>query len=249
MPNKDKPEIPVCEVLGIPYFCGRMGEAIEIALRKMQSHTPFAVFTPGATIAARALKDETLAALLTNADLLLPDGSGCLLAARLCGKRLPARIAGIDFAQALFAAAEPFAPRVFLYGAHVGVAERAAMHLRSRYPGIIFATADGYGEDPYLRISRFSPQIVCVCLGAGVQEAWIARHKTEVGGVLIGLGGSLDVFAGEVKRAPDAWQRMGLEWAYRTWKEPKRISRLLPLPRYFAKCFVAGHCSKRRKEG
>ena len=230
---------PVCDILGLPYFGGSAASAIEIALEKMEKRETFTVFTPGATVAARAAKDESLAALLRTADMLLPDGSGTLLAARLCGGALCERIAGIDFAEALFALSEGMAPRIFFYGARQGVAERAAANLRRQYPGIVFACADGYGDDPALRIARFQPHAVCVCLGAEKQERWIAAHKDAVGGVCIGLGGSFDVFAGVVPRAPRLWQKAGLEWAYRTLREPKRIPRLFPLPAYYAKCLRA----------
>lgn len=234
-------------VLGIPYFGGNMREALDHTLSHIGERRPLAVFTPGATIAARAAKDGALEALLESGDLILPDGCGCLLAARLCGTRLGERIAGIDFAEALFGEAEKYSARVFLYGGRTGVAERAQARLRQKYPALIFAAADGYGDDPWERIAAFLPHIVCVCLGAGRQEAWIAKHKEEIGGVLLGLGGSLDVWAGAVRRAPAPLRRVGLEWAYRTLREPRRLTRLLPLPGYFIKCLAAGRSSKCQK--
>ena len=170
-----------------------------------------------------------------------------MLAARLSGVRLPARIAGIDYAETLFSEAPPFS-RVFLYGAKPGVAERAAARLRERHPDLIFAAADGYGDDPVRRISAFCPHIVGGCLGADKQERWIAQHKGELGGVLIGLGGSIDVWAGSVKRAPRFLQRTGLEWLYRTVREPRRLPRLFPLPGYFLKCLFLRPCLKRQKK-
>ena len=234
-------------VLKLPYFDGDRREAVAIALSHIEDGTPFAVFTPGATIAARAERDPALLAAFEKGDLLLPDGYGCLLAARLCGKRLPTRIAGIDFAEALFEEAPPLS-RVFLYGARKGVAARAASRLREKYPALIFAEADGYGDDPFERVRAFCPHIVCVCLGAPRQEAWICAHKGEIGGVHIGLGGSLDVWAGEVRRAPLFVQRMGLEWLWRTVKDPRRLPRLFPLPLYFGKCFLSRRCSKCQKK-
>lgn len=234
-------------VLRLPYFNGDGKGAVTVALSHLESRTPFAVFTPGATVAARAERDPALLALLKRGDLLLPDGYGCLLAARLCGKRLSTRIAGIDFAEALFEEAPPLS-RVFLYGARKGVARRAAARLREKYPTLIFAEADGYGDDPFERVRAFCPHIVCVCLGAERQEAWICAHKGEIGGVHIGLGGSLDVWAGEVRRAPLLIQRTGLEWLWRTVKEPRRLPRLFPLPLYFGKCLLSRCCSKRPKK-
>lgn len=235
-------------ILDIPYFCGNMQKAVAATLSHIEDRQPFAVFTPGATVAARAAKDGAFGAVLQKGDLILPDGSGCLFAARLCGTRLEERIAGIDFAEALFGEAEKYSARVFLYGGRAGVAERAAAHLRKKYKRLIFAAAHGYGEDPYERIAAFCPHIVCVCLGAGKQETWITDHKEAVGGVLIGLGGSLDVWAGDVRRAPALLRRVGLEWAYRTLREPRRLPRLFPLPRYFWKCLWTRRSSKCQKQ-
>lgn len=239
------------EILGLPYFCGSEQDAIATALAHMRERRPLSIFTPGATVAARASRDGALFALFREADLLLPDGVGCSLASRLCGYSGLPRIAGIDFAEHLFAACEGDTTRVFLYGGREGVAARAAAHLREKYPHLILSHTDGYGADPYRRIRAFFPHIVCVCLGAGKQEAWIAAHKNEVGGVLIGLGGSLDVWAGEVRRAPRLLQRARLEWAWRTVCQPYRVRRLFPLPAYFVKCLAfrcSSKCQKREEK-
>ena len=245
----DNPKAQACEILDIPYFAGSLACALALALPHLEARTPFAVFTPGATVAARAAKSPKLLALLREGDLILPDGVGCSLAARLAGYPSLARIAGIDFAEALFAASSPYTPRIFLYGGREGVAARAAARLRERYPWLILAHTDGYGDDPYKRISAFCPHITCVCLGAERQERWISTHKNEVGGVLMGLGGSLDVWSGDLHRAPLLLRRTGLEWAYRTLREPRRIPRLFPLPAYFAKCLLSRPSSKCQKRG
>lgn len=245
-PKTDREEPCVRVTPGLAFFGGSLSDAVRLALPHLRSRRPFAVFTPGATVAARAAREESLFALLSRAELLLPDGKGICLAARLSGADALHRIAGIDFAEALFDACAPRETRVFLYGGEAEVAERAAASLREKYPHLIFAVADGYGEDPVERVRAFLPQIVCVCLGAGRQEAWIEANKAQVGGVLIGLGGSLDVWAGDKRRAPRLLQRMGLEWAWRTALEPKRVLRLLPLPRYFLRCLTVRQNAKKR---
>ena len=244
---KNKASETAC-VLGLPYFGGSALDAVRICERAALSRTPTAVFTPGATLAARAERDAAFLALLQRADLLLPDGRGCLLAARLCGSSLRMSLAGIDLAEAVFRVTESLSPRVFFYGARPGVAERAAAHMRARYPGLILSAVDGYGADPVARIAAFCPHIVCVCLGAGKQEAWIDQNKTRVGGLLLGLGGAFDVWAGDKRRAPRCFRRAGLEWAWRTALEPRRFVRLLPLPAYFWKCLRVGQNAKKSKE-
>lgn len=235
-------------VLGLPYFDGKTEDALDKVYPYVRARAPFSVFTPGATVAARAEREPSFKELLLRADLLLPDGRGCLFAARLCGTPLASQIAGIDFAEALLSRADGDGLRVFLYGGKAGVAERAAARLRARYGGLIISAADGYGEDPAPRIAAFCPHITCVCLGAGKQEAWIAENKTRVCGVLLGLGGSLDVWSGDVRRAPSIVRRAGLEWAWRTLRAPRRAGRLFPLPAYFLRCLRVGQNAKKEKQ-
>ena len=124
---------------------------------------------------------------------------------------------------------------MYLFGAKPGVAELAAETLESRYPGLIVAgTSDGYFSDdaPIIeKIRAAQPDMLLVCLGAPKQELWMAKEEGKLPvGLMCGLGGSLDVFAGTVKRAPESWQRLGLEWLYRLMKEPRRIGRMMKLP-------------------
>ena len=128
------------------------------------------------------------------------------------------------------------APRLlFLLGAKPGVAELAAAELKQRYPGLqICGTHDGYFQEdgPVVEeIRTAAADVVFVCLGAPKQEQWMAAHGAACGAkLLVGLGGSLDVFAGQVKRAPETWQKLGLEWLYRLIKQPSRIGRMAKLP-------------------
>lgn len=249
MPKTEKnaeTAIPHRTVLNLSFFEGEMTDAVAHALPYAMTRRPFAVYTPCATVAARALRDPALALLLSQADLSLPDGKGISIAARLSDGVGLRRITGIDFAESLLAALAPKNPRVFFYGGRRGVAEKAAQVMRGRYPGLIISAADGYGQDPRERIRLFCPHVVCVGLGVGRQEAWIAENKNDIGGVFIGVGGTFDVWSGEKKRAPLVFQRAGLEWAYRTLREPRRIKRLLPLPSYFAECLRVGQIAKKK---
>jgi len=123
---------------------------------------------------------------------------------------------------------------IFLYGAKPGVAERAGVVLANNYLGLrIVGAMDGYGDDRLVReaILEARPDLLLVCLGAPKQELWMAAHVGQLPvGLMIGLGGALDVFAGEVQRAPERWRRLGLEWLYRLCKEPRRARRMLSLP-------------------
>ena len=124
---------------------------------------------------------------------------------------------------------------VFLFGSKPGVAEAAADNLTAAYPGLVISgTCNGYFTDdgPIIeKINAASPDLLLVCLGAPKQELWMSENASRLNvRLMAGLGGSLDVFAGNVKRAPAAWQRLGLEWLYRLIKEPRRIKRMIKLP-------------------
>ena len=125
--------------------------------------------------------------------------------------------------------------RLYLLGAKPGVAEEAGRRICARYPALVLCgTHDGYFKDEQAilpEIAAAKPDLLFVCLGAPKQEKWMARWGRHTGAKLaIGLGGCLDVFAGNVQRAPERWQKLGLEWAYRLKKEPKRIGRMAKLP-------------------
>ena len=199
-----------------------------IALRR-----PAAIYTPNAEMAERAARDPSFAALLNRADLLLPDGVGITAAARLCGKRLT-RMPGIDFAEALLASAPPKGYRLFLLGAEPGVAVRAAHRISERFPRIRICGAQngfypaGMEHAVVAAIRLAKPDLLFVCLGSPRQELFIDRFRPPC--LSLALGGALDVFAGVVPRAPEPMRRVGLEWLFRTLRQPSRIPRLAALP-------------------
>ena len=124
---------------------------------------------------------------------------------------------------------------MFLLGAKPGVAEQAGERIQEQYPDLVLCgTQDGYFKDEetvLLKVAAARPDLLFVCLGAPKQEKWMARWGKHTGArMAIGLGGALDVFAGNVDRAPESWRKLGLEWAYRLTREPKRIGRMAKLP-------------------
>lgn len=217
-----------------------VGEAVEQALGKSDGIC-FAV-TPNAVMLDGCRRDPALCALLNRATISLADGAGVLLAARRQGTPLRERAAGIEFGEALLSRAAREGLRVFLLGGGEGVAVRAAERLCARYSGLCIAgTYWGYfektGEEDcrvteIIRAAR--PDILFVCFGFPAQEQWIAAHLDRLDGVRVaaGLGGSLDVWAGDVKRAPAVLSHMGLEWAWRMLREPKRLKKLPALVRF-----------------
>ena len=209
-------------------------EAVWRALR--DAGEPCVVFTPNALMLEHCRRDATLAALLNRASLSLPDGAGLVWAAEKMGSPLTERVAGIDFGTELLLRAERAGLRVYLLGGGEGVAERAAVELRKKYPRLcICGTTWGYfqksGEEnrgviSHIRACR--PDILFVCMGFPVQERWVVEnlHLLTNVRIIACLGGSLDVWSGDLRRAPAWMSRMGMEWLWRMLRQPHRFAAL-----------------------
>lgn len=194
----------------------------------------------------RAIDDPVVAEAVLDADLRFPDGVGAVWAAGRQGVSGLTRVPGIELAEHLLAGAAQEGLPVYLLGAADGVAEEAARRLVERLPGLLVAgTGHGYfgpaDEEVVVAAVRGSgARVLLVALGAPRQEVFLHRHRHELGAaVALGVGGSLDVWAGRVSRAPDWTQRLGVEWLYRLAANPRRLRRQLALPRFAARV-VAG---------
>ena len=188
-------------------------------------------------MAYEALHDESFRAILNEASLVLPDGAGVVLGAKILKTPLKEKVAGIDFAANLLGVLEETGGRLYLLGGKPGIAEQAAENMKKTHPKLcICGTADGYFRDeaPVIaRINEARADVVFVCLGAPKQERFMHDHRAELNvRLMIGLGGSLDGFAGTVRRAPKWMIRLQLEWLYRLLREPSRIGRMMRLPKF-----------------
>lgn len=223
------------DILGVAFDNVTMAEAVDRAMALLEREGPHLVVTPNAEIVQQARSDPEFAALIAQADLVLPDGVGVVYASRILGRPLKGRVPGVDFAGALMDRMAKLNKRLFLLGAKPGVAEEAARRLAAQHPGLtVCGVHDGYFREdaPVVQaIREAGADVVFVCLGAPKQEKWAAAQGGETGArLLVGLGGSLDVFAGQVDRAPESWQRLGLEWLYRAIRQPSRFKRIAKLP-------------------
>lgn len=205
-------------------------------LKEPHSH---AVFTPNSEIVYAAYKDGDFCDILNSADMLTPDGIGIVYASKILKRPLSARAGGYDIACRVIERIAESGERLYLFGGKPGVAENAKTNLEREYPFInIVGTHNGYfskaEEDGIIdAINAERPDILFVCLGAPMQEKWIFENKERLScRVMMGIGGSLDVFAGVTERAPAGWQKSGFEWLYRLIKQPKRFWRMLALPKF-----------------
>ena len=224
-------------VLGVQYDNVTMAEALDTARALLQRPEASYCVTPNAEMAYEALHDESFRAILNGASLVLPDGAGVVLGAKILRTPLKEKVAGIDFAANLLGVLEETGGRLYLLGGKPGIAEQAAENMKKTHPKLcICGTADGYFKDeaPIIeKINAARPDVLFVCLGAPKQELFMKDHLDALHvKLMIGLGGSLDSFAGTVKRAPKWMIRCNLEWLYRLIKEPKRFGRMLRLPKY-----------------
>lgn len=232
------------DILGVAFDNTTMDEAVGRALTLAGQDGPHMVVTPNAEIVQYAGAHPEFSALLAEADLVLPDGVGVVYASRILGRPLQGRIPGIDFAAALMARMAETGLRLFLLGAKPGVAQAAADRLGAAYPGLcICGVHDGYFQDNEAvthEIRAARADVLFVCLGSPKQEQWMAQYGAATGArLLAGLGGSLDVFSGQTRRAPKAFQKLGLEWFYRLCTQPSRIGRMARLPLFLCSA-VAG---------
>ena len=239
------------DVLGVSFDDLTMDEAVEIALGFMQERRACYACTPNPEIVMAAKGDAALRAALSGAELVLADGVGITKAAAMLGTPLKSRVPGIDFASNVISRLAERGGSVYLLGAKPLVAEAAAEKLTQTYAGIVIAgTHDGYFTDdaPVIeKINAASPDFLMVCLGSPKQELWMSANAGRLScGLMAGLGGSLDVLAGNVQRAPETWRRLGLEWLYRVIKEPKRLGRVMKLPAFVLEAAAEG---RRRRHG
>jgi len=216
-----------------------MNETLQKIEEFIQSGKPNHIITLNAEIIYKAQSDPKLKEIINNADLVTPDGSGVVWASKYLNAPVPERVTGIDLTLKLAELAPKKGWTFYFYGGAPSVAETAAKNLQNKHKGLrVVGTCHGYITEAEKQnlledIRKKKPDVLLVALGAPGQEFWIKDHqKTIQVPVCIGVGGSLDVIAGKVKRAPIYIQKAGLEWLYRLIKEPHRIGRMAALPKF-----------------
>jgi N-acetylglucosaminyldiphosphoundecaprenol N-acetyl-beta-D-mannosaminyltransferase len=229
-------------VRDIPFDNVTTAEAIALAKNEIKKEGVSVIVTPNAEIAQMCLEDKIIHDIVTKAEIILPDGAGIIMASKILGTPLKEKVAGVEFGMELIALAEKHGYSLFLLGGKPTIAETAAKKLKEKFPGLIIAgTHDGYFDktgtenDAVLHeINASEADILFVCLGAPTQETWITTNKKKLTSVRLAacLGGSLDIYAGTAKRAPKIFIKLRLEWFYRLLREPRRIGRMMKLPRY-----------------
>lgn len=203
------------------------------------------IYTPNTEIVMKASENPNLRKIINRGDLVIPDGIGIVYASRIRKKPLAERVTGFDLSIKMLELANELGLKLFIVGGKEGVALDASKNINKDYPNIkVVGTNHGFFKGAHIgyenhneekkvldKINKEESDILFVGLGAPKQEIWIDKNKDKLNTkVIIGNGGTIDILAGNVERAPEIFQNIGLEWLYRLMKEPKRIKRQLILP-------------------
>lgn len=230
------------EVLNVKVDVVTMKEAVSHVEGFIAQKKPHLVVTPNAEMIMMANQDQHFAQIINHADLVIPDGAGVVWAARYNGDPMPERVAGYDLVQNLLVEAAKKKYRIYMLGGAPGIVDKAKENAVKRYSGLqIVGTRHGFftkQEEPEIinNIIKCQPDILLVALGVPRQEKWLVEFMDQIKApVAIGVGGTFDVMAGVVQRAPLWMQNLNLEWLYRLLSEPKRAIRMLALPRFVLK--------------
>lgn len=226
------------DVCGLPVDVISTEETVRRVLQACREGggDPLTVFSCNVDMVVKAHRDPAFGATLGSADLLTADGMPVVWLGRLLGAPFPERVAGSELVPRIGEACAEEGRSVFLFGAAPGVADAAAGRLREASPTLriagAFSPPMGFEEDPALlqqalsRVRDAAPDVLFVAMGAPRQERFIQAHKASLGAkAILGIGGSLDMLAGRVRRAPVFVQRAGLEWLWRLVQEPRRLAR------------------------
>ena len=234
------------KILGVNVDSVTMAQAIAQIENLIAARKNSIVATANAEMLLRATHDDELKNILNSAELVVADGAGTVWAAHHLGYEMPERVAGFDLVQELMKISPTHDYKIFLFGAAPSIADKAKLKAEQLYPGIkIVGLRNGFftaADEPEIiaQIKKSSPDILLVALGVPKQEKFLAKYKSELNvPVSIGVGGTFDVMAGVVKRAPLWMQKLKLEWLFRAMLQPSRAGRLIALPKFVLKVFAS----------
>jgi len=236
-------EIKRIKILGVPVDMVSVAEATEVFEGLMDKAGCSLIVTPNSEIIENASRDENLKTLIEGAELIIPDGIGIVYASKILNNPLKERVTGIDFLSVVLEYLENNGKSAYFLGSNHGTAELAAEKMKLKFPNLkIAGTHHGYfGADDEAEIvadiNKSGADFLCVAMGSPRQEKFIYNHMKEFTNVrtAMGVGGSLDVWTGTLKRAPEFYQKHGLEWLYRFIQEPSRYKRMFRLPVFMLK--------------
>jgi len=239
-------------ILGYPVDLVVKDEALDFAENCIKSGQGIHVVTINPEIILSAEKNPKLDAIIKKAELIIPDSTGMELALKRLGHKTIKKLAGIEFSENLIEICAENNYKVAFLGASKEVIESLKIELKIKYPKINMVYAhDGYFSEENLpeitaELEKVSPHLLLIATGSPKQEYFIDKHRSTLAHtVMIGVGGSFDVWANKVKRAPVFFRMFGLEWLHRLIKQPSRFSRMFPaLPLFLFRTVILKQNSK-----
>ncbi len=227
-------------VLGFPVDRVSIGQTEEILTKFLSSDRTNLVFTADSNAFVCAESDERFRRCFDEAALITPDSAGPVWALAQYGKPVEGRVSGVDLVDLLCQISAKTGAKMYFLGSAPGVAEAASRRLIEKHPGcVVVGSRDGFfnglsDEEIAHDIAQSRPDILLVGMGMPRQELFILDTAEIVGAKIgIGVGGSLDVHSGTVKRAPAIFQKMRLEWLWRTLLNPKKLDKVKNLPKFY----------------
>lgn len=235
------------KILDVPVHALTMKQAVEELEERLQQGEQSFVVTANAEIIMMCQQDaEYMEIVGHTADLVLPDGAGAVWAGRHLGYEVPERVAGFDLYLELLKLSAAKGYKAYFFGGAPGVAEAAKQKAESLYTGVkVVGCRNGYfteADEPEIiaDINASGAQMLFVALGAPKQEKWLVAHREQLlPKIIMGIGGSFDVLAGKMERAPKWMQDASLEWAFRLYKQPSRFMRMMALPKFVIKVLLS----------
>lgn len=233
------------EIMGVKIDNTTLEESTNKIKEFLEGKETRVIYTPNTEIVMAARKDKEFKELLNKGDLVIPDGIGLIHASKIKKKPLTERVTGVDLSMKILEIANEKGYSIFLIGGKPGVASMACENIKKEYPNInVVGNHHGYFKGFHTgykvheeekniikAINEAKPDIVFVGFGAPKQEKWINENKEKLNcKLIIGNGGTIDIIAGTVKKAPEIFRKSGLEWLYRLIKDPRRIKRQMVLP-------------------
>lgn len=230
-------------ILGIDFVNKSFEQVIEILITSINSNHKSFIVTANPEIVMYAQEHSDYKNTIQSADMVVPDGYGIILASKILSTPIIERVAGYDLMVRLLGLGNEKNLKIYLLGGREETNQKAVTNISRQFPDIqIVGSHHGFfdwdNNTITDEIKAASPDLIFVALGFPRQEKWIANNLTQFSkGLFMGVGGSIDVLAGEVQRAPQIWQKLNLEWFYRLISQPSRWRRMLAIPRFLIRIF------------
>lgn len=228
-------------ILNMDFVSVQTNELVKDLSERINRTMQTFIVTANPEIVMHANKDPDYLSIVNSADYVIADGYGVILGSKILGNEIPERIAGFDLMTALLAKGNDEAWSVYFLGAREEVINKAVGKIKEKFPQLnVVGWQNGYTDvnsiELQKEIASKKPDMIFVGLGFPTQERWITNCLPLFEkGLFMGVGGSFDVWAGAVKRAPEVWQSLHLEWLYRLIQQPKRWRRIAVLPLFVVK--------------